>query len=1069
VRRRKGNKDTLLDEAEAPIGEGPLMAMLQGFSEDAFRISHSLDHHRLRAGGRAILDARDDVGQALFAAGSGLVGVQGLLAALEKEAEDIWAPRRSAKRSYTRAADAMVAAQAALKAAQLRPREWIAARDELARLVAAQSALEERRTGDQAELRRIQRLRRLAAPVQRRAALMAVLQDHAPLAFTAEHARLHDQARQTIAAAAPRRDAAATAAAELREQLAALAVDTAVIDQRDAIDALVAEAGAAAEGEAHRPLRERELQSLQEDIATMLRELGLATAAELPSRVALGELQRLAADRSRTETMLTTISRTLEQEKRQAVRARAALAEAPRIALPPEATAALREGQRAIAVEARLAERRQDERRAAAAVSAAMARLAPWTGDTAALAALALPSEAEILAAELSSRRAAESLTEESRALQKHTEARARLELERARFAADRRAVSAEQVLAARSGRDALWQALRAHLLGGPPIEAPAKAVETFERAVAAADGIADTRFNTVEASARLTGFDDQIALATLDIAQAEARLKAAEAALRADEESWRARLERSGLPVLPAIATRQWCLDQADARRLWEAAGEAAQALAADEAVVAAARRGLLAAIGGAGVAQDDTSLEQLLDAVQRIADTAAAADRRIETLRTQAEAAETAVGNAQATIDDLVAGAEVWAADWARATAEAGLPGTAWATLATRLPLFEQLRGIMDQARQMAGRVDGIVENQRVFAARARALAGACGITDTDAPPQALAEMLRRRLQKAVADARVVADRQATLQRRLDEQTEAGALIAAAESQLAPLMAIAGTTDAAALSAAIARAGELRAARTEIAGLEQTILADGDGHPLDALLAETLGVDPDALAAETHRLERLLGEMDAEIASAAQAVGDARRGFQALDHGADAALAAADAEQARAAMAAEAETYLIKRSQAVMLRWAIERYREQRQNPLLARASELFVSLTLGRYTGLEIDVEADPPRLVGVAADGASLVAIDGMSDGTADQLYLALRLAALEQSLDAGIALPFLADDLFINFDDRRAHAGFKVLGEIARRTQVLFFTHHDHLRAIAETALHPHTLSVLDLV
>jgi uncharacterized protein YhaN len=111
----------------------------------------------------------------------------------------------------------------------------------------------------------------------------------------------------------------------------------------------------------------------------------------------------------------------------------------------------------------------------------------------------------------------------------------------------------------------------------------------------------------------------------------------------------------------------------------------------------------------------------------------------------------------------------------------------------------------------------------------------------------------------------------------------------------------------------------------------------------------------------------------------------------------------------------------------------------------------------------------MEADQPRLVGLSADGASLVTIDGMSDGTADQLFLALRLAALEQWLDAGIALPFLADDLFINFDDRRAHAGFTVLGEIARRTQVLFFTHHDHLRAIAERALHPHTLSVRDLV
>jgi uncharacterized protein YhaN len=280
---------------------------------------------------------------------------------------------------------------------------------------------------------------------------------------------------------------------------------------------------------------------------------------------------------------------------------------------------------------------------------------------------------------------------------------------------------------------------------------------------------------------------------------------------------------------------------------------------------------------------------------------------------------------------------------------------------------------------------------------------------------------------------------------------------------------MAIAGTTDATALAAAIAQAEAVRAARAEIAGLEQAILAAGDGHPLDQLLAETTNLDPDGLAAETERLERLLAEMDTEIAQAAEAVGNVRRGFQALDHGADAALAAADAEQARAAMAAEAEAYLIKRSQAVMLRWAIERYRERRQNPLLARASELFATLTLGRYAGLNIDVEAESTRLVGVSADGASVVTIDGMSDGTADQLYLALRLAALEQSLDAGIALPFLADDLFINFDDRRAHAGFKVLGEIARRTQVLFFTHHEHLRAIAERALHPHTLSVRDLV
>ena len=64
---------------------------------------------------------------------------------------------------------------------------------------------------------------------------------------------------------------------------------------------------------------------------------------------------------------------------------------------------------------------------------------------------------------------------------------------------------------------------------------------------------------------------------------------------------------------------------------------------------------------------------------------------------------------------------------------------------------------------------------------------------------------------------------------------------------------------------------------------------------------------------------------------------------------------------------------------------------------------------------------------------------------MSEGSTDQLFLALRLAAVEQSISSGVPLPFLADDLFVNFDDARARAGFQVLAELARSTQVLFFT------------------------
>lgn len=46
------------------------------------------------------------------------------------------------------------------------------------------------------------------------------------------------------------------------------------------------------------------------------------------------------------------------------------------------------------------------------------------------------------------------------------------------------------------------------------------------------------------------------------------------------------------------------------------------------------------------------------------------------------------------------------------------------------------------------------------------------------------------------------------------------------------------------------------------------------------------------------------------------------------------------------------------------------------------------------------------------------------------------------------------MPFLADDLFINYDDDRSRAGFEGLGELAWHTQVIFFTHHEHLMDFA---------------
>ena len=69
---------------------------------------------------------------------------------------------------------------------------------------------------------------------------------------------------------------------------------------------------------------------------------------------------------------------------------------------------------------------------------------------------------------------------------------------------------------------------------------------------------------------------------------------------------------------------------------------------------------------------------------------------------------------------------------------------------------------------------------------------------------------------------------------------------------------------------------------------------------------------------------------------------------------------------------------------------------------------------------------------------------------MSDGTCDQLYLALRLALLESYLSDHEPIPFIVDDILIQFDDDRAVASLKALAELSKNTQVIFFTHHEHL-------------------
>ena len=132
------------------------------------------------------------------------------------------------------------------------------------------------------------------------------------------------------------------------------------------------------------------------------------------------------------------------------------------------------------------------------------------------------------------------------------------------------------------------------------------------------------------------------------------------------------------------------------------------------------------------------------------------------------------------------------------------------------------------------------------------------------------------------------------------------------------------------------------------------------------------------------------------------------------------------------------------------------------------MKRASAVFEELTLGSFSALREDYnDKGEPVLVGVRPD-EKLVGLSAMSEGTCDQAYLALRLASLELYLENNEPLPFIVDDILVNFDDERSHAALKVLIDLSRQTQVIFFTHHAHLIELAQSKIAQDKLHIHDL-
>ena len=117
--------------------------------------------------------------------------------------------------------------------------------------------------------------------------------------------------------------------------------------------------------------------------------------------------------------------------------------------------------------------------------------------------------------------------------------------------------------------------------------------------------------------------------------------------------------------------------------------------------------------------------------------------------------------------------------------------------------------------------------------------------------------------------------------------------------------------------------------------------------------------------------------------------------------------------------------------------------------------RAQALFARLTEGRYDRLSLSEDFS---ITAGAQSEATLRSPLWRSDGTADQLWLALRLALSETlAQDA----PLILDDALVRFDDRRLQTALEVLAELSRNRQILLFTCQSREKSLLE-GHHPHS-------
>ena len=315
---------------------------------------------------------------------------------------------------------------------------------------------------------------------------------------------------------------------------------------------------------------------------------------------------------------------------------------------------------------------------------------------------------------------------------------------------------------------------------------------------------------------------------------------------------------------------------------------------------------------------------------------------------------------------------------------------------------------------------------------------------------------EVVVERLRQELASARTAFRAREDLSRRRDmagtaERSTTEAL-ASARARHSAFLAALGVADAVMLAARHERTLARSRAQATLRQAEEALAALVPEKARPAVEEALRTADPDELerrrADVTEEARRLGEDRDALVAEEGSLGEQVRR----LAQEADTSAVRQSLADERGALVEDARRWLVLRTAEELLRTTRRSYEAKHRPAVLARAESLFVAWTAGEYSGFDRLSESGLVAVVG-ATDGKR-VPLAGLSRGTAEQLYLAMRIALVEHLATQQEPLPLVMDDVLVNFDPDRARRVARTIEEVAAGRQVIYLTCH------REVALRP---------